>query len=94
MIRRIRVNASLYQLALIISAANSESADFGHARLVAFENPPQRQPHIRQARGLTLTQTPGRLGASPEPEPSGPTREAGDCPPFPRLAGTYLEDSE
>lgn len=91
MIRRVRVNAALYQLALIIGAANSEAADFAHARLVAFANPPQhkaKRPH----RGLTLTRTPGRLDVSPEPESAGTADGAQDFPPL-RSVGTYFEDN-
>jgi len=87
----VRVNAHLYMMAPV-----DVTADFSRQRLVAFvfQNDP-RLPRKRGSRALSLIpQTPGRLGASPEPEPTGPTREAGDCPPFPCLAGTNFEDSE
>lgn len=81
MTRRIRVNAALYQVALIIGAANSEAADFAHARVVAFENPPLHKPK-RPHRGLTLTQTPGRLDVPPEQRSAGTADGAQDFPPL------------
>lgn len=92
MIRRVRVNAALYQLALIIGAANCEAADFAHASVVAFEtDPPYRRP-VRTHRGLVLTQTPGRLDVPPEPESAGPADDAWAAPVL-RVVG-QLPDEE
>jgi len=89
--RRIRVNAALYQVALVIGAPNSEAADFGNARLVAFENPPLHKPK-RLVRALVLTQ-PSASSDSPRvalAEPADGVRAT----PVLHAVGNYVKDPE